>query len=80
MGGATSNHDLASLSKLNLVLTLLLDGYVVHFEPDAGAQHRAEDHAQFGLGGSVILDLMSELPPALPYIYHLTTTSPWLDC
>ena len=45
-------------------------GYVIQFEPYAGAKNKSADKAEFGLGGSVVLDLLSELPPSMPY--HVT--------
>jgi len=40
-------------------------GYVIQFEPYAGAQNKSADKVDFGLGGSVFLDLLSELPSSL---------------
>jgi len=37
-------------------------GYVMQFEPYAGAKKKSADKVDFGLGGSVVLDLLSELP------------------
>lgn len=42
-------------------------GYVVQFEPYAGAKNKSLDKAEFGLGGSVVLNLLSELPMPMPY-------------
>lgn len=42
-------------------------GYVIHFEPYAGAKTNSQDRSNFGLGGSVVIDLISELSPSLPY-------------
>jgi len=43
-------------------------GYVIQFEPyGGGAKDKSQEQLDFGLGGSVILDLISELPQALPF-------------
>jgi len=42
-------------------------GYVIQFEPYAGAKNKSAEKEEFGLGGSVVLDLLSELPPSSPY-------------
>jgi len=42
-------------------------GYVIQFEPYAGRRQDSEQKAEFGLGGSVVLDLLSEMPASLPY-------------
>jgi len=42
-------------------------GYVIQFEPYAGRRQGPQEKAEFGLGGSVVLDLLSEMPASLPY-------------
>ena len=42
-------------------------GYVIQFEPYAGAKNKTAEKLEYGLGGSVVLDLLSELPSSLPY-------------
>jgi hypothetical protein len=42
-------------------------GYAIQFEPYAGSKEKSSDRVDFGLGGSVVLDLLSEMPQHLPY-------------
>ena len=43
-------------------------GYVIQFKPyGGGAKDKSQEQLDFGLAGSVILDLISELPQSLPY-------------
>jgi hypothetical protein len=42
-------------------------GYAIQFEPYAGGKEKSSDRADFGSGGSVMLDLLSEMPQSLPY-------------
>ena len=42
-------------------------GYVIQFEPYAGAKQDSQEKTEFGLGGAVVLDLLSEMPVSLPY-------------
>jgi hypothetical protein len=42
-------------------------GYAIQFEPYAGGKEKSSDRVDFGLGGSVVLDLLSEMPKLLPY-------------
>ena len=48
-------------------------GYVIQFDPYQGAkliQRQAKSKTCWGLGESVVLDLISELPQAVPFHFY----------
>ena len=47
-------------------------GYVVQFEPYQGARGRQIEYPGLGMGGSVVIDLISELQIRDGCSYHLT--------
>ena len=42
-------------------------GYVIQFEPYASRKQDSQDKTEIGISGSVVLDLLSEMPVSLPY-------------
>ena len=60
-------------------------GYVVQFDPYQGARGRQTEYPGLGMGGSVVLDLVSELQEENESSFHLTfdnlfTSLPLIDC
>ena len=53
------------------VLTTPL-GYVLQFEAYQGARGRQTEHPELGMGGSVVIDLISELQEEIGSSYRLT--------
>ena len=51
------------------VLTTL--GYVLHFEAYQGARGRQTEYPGIGMGGSVVIDLISEFQEEIGSSYHL---------
>ena len=66
------------------VLTTPL-GYVLQFEAYQGARGRQTEYPGLGMGGSVVIDLISELQEEIGSSYHLTfdnlfTSNNLVDC
>lgn len=60
-------------------------GYVLQFDPYQGARGRQVEYPGLGMGGSVVVDLISELQADIGDSFHLTfdnlfTSLPLVDC